>query len=81
MKDLTEEEFKGMPLRGRGNSSQVYRNILNMQVGKISMVEKHEWKNKYPPTRLARQIEKRYGYKYETTTHAGGLGWVFRRVG
>ena len=81
MKIISKEEFEKEPWRGRGGSSLVYRNIINLKKGEILFIEPADWgTRKYPPSAIARYIDKKYKRRHRVLFHAGKKGWAVERV-
>jgi hypothetical protein len=81
MRIVTKEEMQSEPWRGRGNSSKVFRAIVNLQPGQLLFIEPGDWgSRKYPPSQVVRYIAKNYNRKYEFLRHAGGKGWRVKRI-
>lgn len=80
MKDITKTEFKALGVNGKGAATQFYNKIFSLEIGKGVIIYKSEWRPKYPPTRLAMKIEKKYGYKYERGSLPDRTGWAFIRI-
>jgi len=81
MRLITREEMDQMPWRGRGHSSKVYRGIIALEVGQILFIEPQDWgKRKYPPSAIARYLQKRYKRKYKVLRHAANQGWAVERL-
>lgn len=81
MRLITKEELAKLPLRGRGNSSKVFRAVIGLEKGQILLIEPEDWgARKYPPTQVVRYIEKHYQRKYNALRHAGGKGWAVERI-
>ena len=81
MKKLKKEEFDAIPLHGRGNTSVFYDAMLNLKPGGDGLhISKAEWKRKYAPTKMARRIEKKYGFVYKTGALPDRSGWGITRV-
>ena len=80
MKYISKEEMAKLPLRGRGNSSKVFREIINMEKGQILEIEPADWGARtYPPTQIVKYIAKKYKRKYNALRHAGAKGSSTRR--
>jgi hypothetical protein len=81
MKLISKEELQKHAWRGRGNSSKVFREIINLEIGQILHIEPEDWgARKYPPTQVVSYIQKKYNRKYNALRHAGGKGWAVERL-
>jgi len=81
MKKITDEEFKNLPLRGKGTATPVYDEIFNLRTGEHLVVEKSDWHRKDTPGRMCRYIEKRHPQvKYESRRHKDEKSWVVTRM-
>ncbi|HLG35823.1 MAG TPA: hypothetical protein VI757_13150 [Bacteroidia bacterium] len=81
IKKITKEEFKKLALHGRGRSSSVYNSMLSLQVDDDALViEKSSWRPKYAPTRIAKKIERKYGFRFVGGALPDRSGWAFQRV-
>ncbi len=80
MKRLTPEEYAKLPLMGRGRMSPFYREVAKLEVNEILLLEKADWKKKYHPRAVVRNLEKRTGRKHEVLTVITGEGWTVKRV-
>jgi hypothetical protein len=80
MRLITKEEKEKMPLRGRGGSSLVFRNVIELEPGQILFIEPQDWQRKHPPTTVVHYIERKYKRKFSTLYHATGQGWVVERL-
>jgi len=83
MKTIPAEEFRSMALHGYGKSTPFYNKILSLKPGDDALfISREEWGNrKYPPTRLASRIAKKYGYKFKLGRTPDKSGWAIGRVG
>ena len=81
MKLITKDDMENQPWRGRGGSSKVFREIVNLQKGQILFIEPEDWgARKYPPTRMSSRIAKKYGYKFRQGRTPDKSGWAIGRV-
>ena len=67
-------------VKGRGRSSHVYNEILNLKPGEILTIDKADMRKKYTPARISSYIGKRQGRKFTCEGVAGAGGWVVRRI-
>lgn len=79
MKKISQDEYDGLPLVGRGRFSAFYREVSRMKVGEILMLEPSDWTKKYHPGRTVRSVAKRTGRSFEVLTIATGEGWTVKR--
>jgi hypothetical protein len=80
MRKITKDEFLKMPVKGRGGSSPVYTEILNLQPGEYLVIEKAEWKKRQPPSRVSSYIGKRNSRKFKSFSLLDNSGWVVERI-
>lgn len=80
MRKLTPEEYSQLPLVGRGRTSPFYRAVAQLKVGEILLLEKSDWKKKYHPGAVVRNLEKRTGREHEVLTVVTGEGWTVKRL-
>ena len=80
MRKLTTVEFDALPLRGRGKASPFWIEIFKLMPGEGLLIERQEWKRKYIPTIIARNIEKKYNRVYQTGSLADQSGWAVKRI-
>lgn len=81
MKKLSvEEASRLMPIR---NSRETLFSAMlkQLQVGEAIVLEAKDWKTKTAPYRVANNIAKRQGWKFEQGRMPDGSGWLFKRVG
>lgn len=78
MKNITNEELQNYSIKGRGRSSNVFNAILNLEPGKNLLIEKDDWKKRYPVSRLSSYIGKKYKRKFKTWSVIGGGAIVSR---
>ena len=74
-----EEAIGLMPIR---NSRETLLSVMlkQLQVGEAIVLEAGEWKTKSSPYRVANNIAKRHGWKFEQGRMMDGSGWAFKRV-
>jgi hypothetical protein len=80
MRKITHEEFLKTPLKGRGGSSPVYNEILNLQPGEYLGIEKAEWKKRQPPSRVSSYIGKRMSRKFKCFSTLDNKEWIIKRI-
>lgn len=81
MKKLNAEEAGNIvPLRN-GRETLLSAQLKQLKVGEAIVLEAKDWKTKSPPYRVANNIAKRYGWKFEQGRMPDGSGWLFKRVG
>ena len=80
MRRLSTDEFDALPLRGRGKASHFWIEMFKLMPGEGLFIERKEWKKKYTPTQIARNIEKKHKRKYQTGTLADQSGWAVKRL-
>ena len=77
---LNSEEFYQTPLHGRGGSSAVFNAIMELQVGEGLKIKKAGWTPKYPPTRIVKRIEKKFGFRFKRGALPDRSGWGVIRI-
>ncbi|MFI5218767.1 MAG: hypothetical protein ACHQNT_04700 [Bacteroidia bacterium] len=77
---LSSEEFDHLALHGRGRSSPAFNAIVSLQPGEAITIKKTGWKPKYPPTRLVKKIEKKYGFRFKRGALPDRSGWAVQRI-
>ena len=60
MRDINDDDFNGMDGHGRGSSGPLFNKFLSLTPGKGFELLKKEWHKKYPPTRTANSVMKKY---------------------
>lgn len=81
MKIISEAEFNSMNWRGRGSSSKVQRDVLNLEVGQILFIEKADWGDrKYSPSSIVRRIAIKHNRQFIFLAESYGKGWSVRRI-
>jgi hypothetical protein len=81
MRYISDDEMAGKNWRGRGSSSLVFREVMNIEVGKTLFIEKADWGNrKYSPSSIVRYIQKKYDRKFLFLREANGTGWAVKRL-
>lgn len=81
MRKLTEEEAEKIPSRDVGKTSLARSYLMNMNVGDIIFLEKHEWKHKKnQPTELIRQLRVRKKLDFSCRISLDGSGWIIQRL-
>ncbi len=80
MKILTAEEAQGIiPLR-KGRETLLSAKLKQLRVGDALILHPDDWKTKSTPYRVANNIAKRHGWRFEQGRMPDGSGWVFKRV-
>lgn len=80
MKTLSAEEAKNIiPLR-HGRQTLISARLRQLRPGEALIVESKDWKTKGAPYRVANNIAKRHGWRFEQGRMPDGSGWVFKRV-
>ena len=74
-----EEANQLVPLTG-GRETAVSGRLKMLKPGQALIIERGEWKAKYAPTRIARYIEKKYGWKFSGGRLPDASGWILQRV-
>jgi len=77
---ISSEEFDRLALHGRGRSSPAYNAIVSLKPGEAIAIKKSGWKPKYPPTRLVKKIEKKYGFHFKRGPLPDRSGWGVMRI-
>jgi len=80
MKKITKEEFEKLARHGKGSSSPVYNTILALNPDEVIVVEKKDWKVKYPVSRIANRIARKYNFQFDVRPTNDRSGWAVMRV-
>lgn len=80
MKYISKEEMEKEAWNNKGGSSDVYCEMASMEVGKILFIEQKDWDKKYPPTAIARYLQKKYNRGFIMRRHAARKGWAAERI-
>lgn len=80
MKKLTDAEYDGLLIRGKGRSSHLFNSLVNLKVGESILIEPKDWNRKASPTTLVKYIEKNHEMKFTCGSVINGEGWVVKRV-
>lgn len=80
MKKLSSEEANNTPLLNNGREIAVTAKLKELKPGEGLTVLHTEWKSKYPPTRIARRLEKKHGWKFRTGRLTDNSGWLLQRL-
>lgn len=81
MKKLSAEEASNIVPVKNSRETLLSAMLKQLQVGEGIMLEAKDWKTKTAPYRVANNIAKRRGWKFEQGRMPDGSGWVFKRVG
>lgn len=80
MRKITDEEYQNLVVKGRGRSSKVFSEISSLKPGENLIIEKADWKKRYPIARVTSYIGKRNSRKFTTSSIVDGSGWVVKRI-
>jgi hypothetical protein len=80
MKLLSEEEYKGLSLKGKGRSSELFNSIINLKKGEAVLIEQKDWNRKAGPSTLIKYIEKNHNMKFVCAALTNEKSWVVKRV-
>ena len=80
MRKISDEEYQNLVVKGRGRSSKVFSEILGLKPGENLIIEKADWKKRYPIARITSYIGKRNSSKFSTASLVDGTGWVVKRI-
>lgn len=80
MQLCTDTEIERIGIGGGGRSSPFYMALLALQPGQGLIISFAEWHKKYPPTRMAASISKKYNRRIQAGRLANGQGWGFMQV-
>lgn len=80
MKKLSAEEASGIVPLKHSRETLLSAMLKQLQVGEAIVMEAKDWKTKGTPYRVANNIAKRQGWKFEQGRMPDGSGWVFKRV-
>jgi len=76
---INPDDFNKILFKGRGKTSAVFKEILNLKVGEAIKIPRAEWKKRYKISRTIYYIRKFYGYELTGGRVADGTGWAYRR--
>lgn len=80
MKLLSEEEYKGLSLKGKGRSSELFNSIINLKKGEAVLIEQKDWNRKAGPSTLIKYIEKNHHMKFVCSALTTEKSWVVKRI-
>ncbi len=80
MKKISAEEANSTQLLNNGREIAVTAGLKQLKPGEGLTVSKNEWKAKYPPSRIARRLEKKLGWKFRTGRLLDNSGWLLHRI-
>lgn len=81
MKKLSAEEASGIVPLTHSRETLLSAMLKQLQVGEAIVLEAKDWKTKSAPYRVANNIAKRQGWRFEQGRMPDGSGWVFKRMG
>jgi len=80
MKLLSEEEYKGLSLKGKGRSSELFNSLINLKKGEAVLIEQKDWNRKAGPSTLVKYIEKNHHMKFVCSALTTEKSWVVKRI-
>ncbi len=80
MKLLSEEEYKGLSLKGKGRSSELFNSLINLKKGEAVLIEQKDWNRKAGPSTLVKYIEKKHHMKFVCSALTTEKSWVVKRI-
>ncbi len=80
MKIYDAEAAKDLIPVTRGRETALSAYLKQLKVGEALSIADKEWKTKSTPYRVANNISKRHGWKFEQGRMPNGNGWLFKRV-
>ena len=80
MKLLSEEEYKGLRLKGKGRSTELFNSIINLKKGEAVLIEQKDWNRKAGPSTLVKYIEKKHQMKFVCAALTNEKSWVVKRI-
>lgn len=80
MKILTAEEAQDIIPLTKGRETLVAAKLKQLKLGEALVLPAKDWKTKSTPYRVANNIAKRHGWRFEQGRMPDGSGWVFKRV-
>lgn len=80
MKLLSEEEYKGLSLKGKGRSSELFNSLINLKKGEAVLIEQKDWNRKAGPSTLVKYIEKHHHMKFVCSALTTEKSWVVKRI-
>lgn len=79
MRKISKDEFDGINGHGRGSSGPFFNKLLQISVGESFVLEKSEWKKKYPPTTIINRVMKNYPLVFKWKILPSRDGWAILR--
>ncbi len=80
MEKISKEEANGLVLLSNGREIWLTAKLKELPIGEGITLKRTEWKAKYPPTQVARKLEKKYNWKFRTGRLLDNSGWLLQRV-
>jgi len=80
MENLSEKDANAMLLLTNSREISVSGRLKSLKVGEGLVVKRSEWKAKYVPSKIARRLEKQYGWKFRTGRLTDNSGWLLQRM-
>ena len=80
MKILSPEEAQNIIPLSKGRMTLLSAKLKQLKVGEALVLESKDWSAKTPPYRVANNVAKRHGWRFEQGRMPDGLGWIFKRV-
>ncbi len=80
MKILNEEEARDIIPVSKGRLTLLAVKLQQLKIGEALILESGEWRTKSPPYRIANDLAKRTGRRFEQGRMPDGSGWIFKRV-
>jgi len=79
MQIINKEEADCLLLLTGSREIAVSGKLKGLKIGEGLVVKRSEWKAKYAPTKIARKIEKEYGWKFKGGRMSDNSGWLMQR--
>jgi len=81
LKKLTRSEYDARPLGGSSSATKFFDVLFSLNPDEACEIPRADWGDRsYPPTAIARYIEKKYKRTFKINRLADGTGWVMLRV-
>jgi len=80
METIGKAEADALLLLTNSREISVSGRLKMLAVGEALIVKSAEWKVKYPPSKIARRIEKKSTLKFRSGRLHGNQGWLLQRI-
>jgi len=80
METIGKAEADALLLLTNSREITVSGRLKALAVGEALIIKRSEWKAKYPPSKIARRIEKNSNWKFRTGRLPDNNGWMLQRM-